>query len=181
MLEQASTLMIDPMLALLRNNQQWATFIIFMILVLEGVVFTTFIFSGSLLVLAVGVLISNGTFAYWPMFGTIFLGFWIGDTLNFILGNRGKPWLIKFPMINKHAKLIEAAERLISRYDIWAIVFSRFMGPTRPFVTFMAGAFGMRPAVFHIGTIAATLFLTFGLLNAGITGVQLWQGLKPAP
>ncbi len=178
MLEQANTLMIEPMIAMLRGNPQWTTFIIFAILTMEGVIFTTFIFSGTLLVLAVGALIQNGTFNYWTMFATVFLGFWFGDTLNYILGNRGKPWLLTFSIINKRPRLVERAERLITEYGIWAIVLSRFMGPSRPFVTFLAGAFGMRQSIFHLATIGATLLMTFGLLNAGITGLQLWKGLK---
>jgi membrane protein DedA with SNARE-associated domain len=178
MLEQANTLMIEPMMALLRGNPQWTIFIIFAILTMEGVIFTTFIFSGTLLVLAVGALILNGTLAYWPMFATIFLGFWCGDTLNYMLGYRGKPWLMTLPLIRRHTAMVDRAERLIADYGIWAIVLSRFMGPSRPFVTFLAGAFGMRQPIFHLATIAATLALTFGLLNAGITGLQLWKGLK---
>jgi membrane protein DedA with SNARE-associated domain len=178
MLEQANTLMIEPMVAMLRGNPQWTTLIIFAILTLEGVIFTTFIFSGTLLVLAVGALIQNGTLAYWPMFATIFMGFWFGDTLNYLLGNRGKNWLLKVPMIAKRKSMVDRAEKLIIDYDIWAIVLSRFMGPSRPFVTFLAGAFGMRQSVFHLATIAATLAITFGLLNAGITGLQLLKGLK---
>jgi membrane protein DedA with SNARE-associated domain len=177
-IEQTTALMIEPMLALLRNNQQWATLIIFIILVMEGVIFTTFIFSGTMLVLAVGFLIQNGTLAYWPMFSVIFLGFWVGDTLNFILGNYGKPWLLKFSLINKQTAKIDYAERMVRDNSIWAIALSRFLGPSRPFVTFLAGASGMRQPLFHVVTIAATLVLTFGLLNAGITGMQLWQGMK---
>jgi membrane protein DedA with SNARE-associated domain len=176
--EKAASLVIEPMLALLQGNQQWVTSIVFVILVMEGVVFTTFIFSGTLLVLAVGLLIQNGTLAYWPMFIVIFLGFWVGDTLSFVMGSYGKPWLLKFPLISKRLTIIERAERLIKNYGMWAIILSRFMGPCRPFVTFLAGAFAMRQPIFHLATIAATLFLTFGLLNAGITGAQLWQGMK---
>jgi membrane protein DedA with SNARE-associated domain len=165
---------VEPMLALLRNHADWAPLIVLGIMVLEGVIVTTFLFSAVVVSLATGVLIHNGALPYGPMFLAIFTGFWIGDTINFMIGYRGDSWFRSLNAVKKRPKLVAKAEALIENWGWAAIFISRFMGPSRPFVTFLAGACHMRHLQFHIATAVSTLLLTWGLLNAGITGAELW-------
>lgn len=170
--------MMEPILAFLRTHAGLAPLILFGIMLLEGIILTTFLFSGVVIVLASGALIQSGILPFAPVFFGIFLGFWIGDSINFMLGHKGEHWFRNLSIVRKRAHLLQKAEALILKWDWMAIFLSRFMGPSRPFVTFLAGTFHMRPSVFHGATILATLLLTAGLLNAGMTGVQLWQGWK---
>ena len=168
----------EPMLAFLRENAAYAPMILFAIMLLEGVVVTTFLFSGVVIILAAGALIQGGVLAYGPVFLGIFTGFWVGDTINFMLGHKGERWFRNLAVVRSRPQLVAKAEALLEKWGWMAIFGSRFLGPSRPFVTFLAGVFRMQPAVFHVATIAATALLTAGLLNAGMTGVQLWQGWK---
>jgi membrane protein DedA with SNARE-associated domain len=168
----------EPMLAFLRTHAAFAPLILFGIMLLEGIIVTTFLFSGVVIILAAGALIQGGILPYGPVFIGIFAGFWMGDTINFMLGHRGERWFRNLGVVRSRPQLLTKAEALLVKWDWMAIAASRFLGPSRPFVTFLAGVFQMRPAVFHLTTIAATLLLTAGLLNAGMTGVQLWQGWK---
>jgi membrane protein DedA with SNARE-associated domain len=74
--------------------------------------------------------------------------------------------------------MMQKAERLIENYGVTAIFISRFMGPSRAFVTFLAGACHMNQKDFHLATLVSTFLLTYGLLNAGMTGLQLWDRFK---
>jgi membrane protein DedA with SNARE-associated domain len=170
--------MAEPILAFLREHARWAPMILFGIMLLEGIIVTTFIFSGVVIILASGALIQGGILPYGPVFIGIFTGFWMGDTINFMMGHKGERWFRNLAMVRSRPQLVAKAEALLVKWDWMAIAASRFMGPSRPFVTFLAGVFQMRPMVFHLATIAATLLLTAGLLNAGMTGVQLWNSIK---
>jgi membrane-associated protein len=128
--------------------------------------------------LAAGALIQAGVLSYPHVFLAIFTGFWVGDTINFHLAHRGEAWFRSLSVVRSREAVLARAEALIARWGIAAIFLSRFLGPSRPFVTFVAGVLRMPPAGFHVATIIATLLLTFGLLNAGITGLELFERLK---
>jgi membrane protein DedA with SNARE-associated domain len=172
----------DLFVSSLSDIQRWMTanagimpFVLFGIMLLEGILFTTFLFSGSLILVASGALIHQGTLPYWPCFVAVVIGFWLGDTINFLIGRRGETWMRSSRFLAKHQALLDKAESFLKRWDKAAVFLSRFMGPTRPFVTFLAGAAGIRSAVFHAMTLLATILLTAGLFNAGSVGMKLWM------
>lgn len=170
--------MLETVIGFLTTHQRYAPLVIFGIMVLEGVLFTTFIFSGTLITIAAGALVQNGTLAYGPVFIAIFAGFWCGDTLNYMLGRTFEDKMRAMNFVLRHQDKLNKAEAFLNKWDGSAIFLSRFMGPTRPFVTLLAGAFHMRPSVFHGATVLSTLILTAGLLNAGSYGLQMLKGLK---
>jgi membrane protein DedA with SNARE-associated domain len=169
---------LDGLLKGLAANPGIALAAIFAIMVLEGLIVTTFIFSGSLTLLAAGALVQAGALSFPAAFATIVAGFWLGDWLNYRLGHRGEAWFRSLGVVRRREATVARAEALLLRWG-WAAVFiSRFMGPARPFVTFLAGVFGVRPLAFHLATLACTAVLTAGLLHAGMTGMQLVRTLR---
>ena len=162
----------------LRLNAGWIPAILFGVMLLEGILFTTFLFSGSVICLAAGALVQIGVVGYFPVFLAIFTGFWVGDGINFMLGHRGETWVKGLAMVQSRPQLLARAETLIKKWGITAIFVSRFLGPTRPFVTLLAGVMHMSQLAFHTATVVSTLLLTWGLLNAGMTGVVAWNALK---
>ncbi len=170
--------MLAGVTAFMQTHAIWGAPILFAVMVLEGIILTTFIFSGSFMVLAAGALIQAGVLEFTSCFLSIFTGFWLGDWINYEIGRKGDPWFRNLGAVKKRPALMQKAEKMIENYGVTAIFLSRFMGPTRPFVTFLAGACHMRPKDFHLATVVATFLLTAGLLNAGMTGVQLWDKLK---
>jgi membrane protein DedA with SNARE-associated domain len=169
---------LDAITAFMRVHAAWGAPILFGIMLLEGVILTTFLFSGSLMIVAAGVLIQAGVLAYAPCFIAIVAGFWLGDWINFELGRRSEAWLRSFGVVSRNAALLDRAETFLKRWDKAAIFLSRFMGPLRPFVVFLAGPAGVSARTFHLMTLLSTLLVTAGLLNAGITGVQLFERWK---
>jgi membrane protein DedA with SNARE-associated domain len=179
MLETIGKDVLEPMISWLRTNGSYAPLILFGVTVLEGIVLTTFIFSGVVFVLAAGVLIKLGALDYTHVFLAIVTGFWVGDTINFHLAHRGENWFRNLSIIRNRPELLGKAEAFIQKWGLAAIFLSRFMGPGRAFVTFAAGVLRMPAQPFHLATILATLLLTAGLLNAGMTGVELWERYRP--
>ena len=167
--------LIELMLAFLKTHSAWAPLILFGVMFLEGIILTTFIFSGVVFALATGALIKSGILPYGPVFFAIFMGFWVGDTINFMIGEKGERWFRNLSLVKSRPQMLEKAEAFLTKWDVLAIFFSRFMGPSRPFITFLAGTFHMRPLQFHAATIISTFILTALLLNAGMTGVELWK------
>jgi membrane protein DedA with SNARE-associated domain len=178
MLELVGRDVLEPMIGWLRTNAAYAPLILFGVMLLEGIVLTTFIFSGVVFVLAAGVLIKLDILSYRHVFLAIFTGFWVGDALNYHLAHKGEAWFRNLSMVRSRPAMLEKAEAFIGKWGLAAIFLSRFMGPSRAFVTFLAGALRMPPTGFHLATIVSTLLLTAGLLNAGMAGVELWEKFK---
>jgi membrane protein DedA with SNARE-associated domain len=179
MLELVGRDVLEPMVAFLRANSAYVPLILFGVMLLEGIVLTTFIFSGVVFCLAAGALIQTGALSYAPVFLAIFTGFWVGDTINFHLAHRGETWFRGLTVVRDRPHMLEKAEAFIKKWGLAAIFASRFMGPSRAFVTFLAGVLRMPPTGFHVATIVSTLILTAGLLNAGMAGVELWEKFRP--
>jgi membrane protein DedA with SNARE-associated domain len=169
---------IEGMMTVMRTHAAWAGLILFAIMALEGVILTTFLFSGSLVIVATGALIQQGALGYWPCFAAIVAGFWFGDWINYEFGRRGEAWMRSFGVVQRNVALLDRAEAFIGRWDKASIFISRFMGPMRPFVVFLAGPAGIRPGTFHVMTMLSTLLVAAGLLNAGMTGMQLLGRLR---
>jgi membrane protein DedA with SNARE-associated domain len=169
---------MEGMMAFMRLHAAWGAPILFGVMLLEGILVTTFIFSGALMLVAAGGLIQAGVLSYPSVFAAVTAGFWLGDWINFEIGRRAEHWFRGLGMVKNRPELMGKAERLITRHGWAAIFISRFLGPSRPFVTFLAGTCRMDQGPFHIATAASTLLLTAGLLNAGMTGVQLFEKFK---
>jgi undecaprenyl-diphosphatase len=173
MLDVAGRDAIEPVLTALRANPDLAVLALFGATAIEGVVLTTFFLSGTVVTVAAGAAIMAGSLDYTAAFGAIFAGFWAGDTANFALGRHGKPWLESRGALTSRVALLAKGEALVARHGWIAMFLSRFMGPVRPFATLAAGALRMRALPFHAATITSTAILTYGLLNAGMTGASL--------
>jgi membrane protein DedA with SNARE-associated domain len=169
---------IDGIATFMRSHAAWAGPILFAVMALEGIILTTFIFSGSLVIVAAGALIQQGVLPLAPCFTAIVAGFWFGDWINYEFGRRGEAWMRSFAIVQRNVGLLDRAEAFLSRWDKASIFLSRFVGPMRPFVVFLAGPAGISPATFHLMTLLSTLLVTAGLLNAGMTGMQLWDRLR---
>lgn len=170
---------LEAIVAFMRAHGHWSLPILFGIMVLEGILATTFIFSATLMTLAAGAMVQAGALGLASAFATIVAGLWLGDWINYAIGRRGEAWARTTPFVRRRLDLLQKAERLIVRHGAAAIFLSRFMGPLRPFVTMLAGAAGMPARPFHLATLAATGLSTAGLLYAGMGGVELVSRLRP--
>jgi membrane protein DedA with SNARE-associated domain len=159
----------------LRAHPYATPLLIFGVMVLEGVVVTTFIFSATLIILAAGAMVQAGVLGYPAVFAAIFLGLWAGDALNFGLAARGESWFQHLQVVRRHQSMLRRAEHLVSRWGLLAIFLSRFMGPTRPFVTLLAGLLKMSAGRFHLVTALSSLLLTAALMQLGMGGLAAWK------
>jgi membrane protein DedA with SNARE-associated domain len=170
--------MLESITAFMRAHAAYGAPILFCIMVLEGVILTTFLFSGTVMILAAGALIQAGVLSAPHCFVAIVAGFWLGDWINFEMGRRSEQWLRGFGVVQRNAALLDRAEAFLKRFDKAAIFLSRFMGPLRPFVVFLAGPAGISSRTFHVMTFLSTLLVAAGLLNAGMTGAQVLERWK---
>lgn len=139
----------------LSANPGWLSFAVFAIALVESLALVGILVPGVAVLFAVTVLAGNaGTpipeLLVWGAVGAI-----IGDALSFWLGRRLKGRLHRFWPFSHYPALIRKAESLFVRHGGVSVVIGRFVGPVRPLLPMVAGAFNM-PArhflLFNIGS-----------------------------
>lgn len=165
--------LILQQLDLLQRHAGLVFVVLFLAMAMEGVVFTTLLMSGTVVLLAAGAAIAAGSLSYTPTFIALVLGLWAGDTASYWLGRRAKPWLMRQSFVARRADAMAKGEAMVARHGWLAIFVTRFMGPVRPFVTLAAGACNMGAVAFHVTTLVSTAIVTAALLQAGMTGLSV--------
>ena len=101
-----------------------------------------------LLSLTLAAVAAEVSLPLWLVAGT--LGAFLGDGLSFWLGQRAGPRVHHWRFFQKHPQWLHDGERFFRRYGIWSIIVGRFIGPLRPVVPLVAGAFEMPARAFWL-------------------------------
>jgi len=139
----------------------------FFIAFCESFVLVSFVFPGSTLLFAIGIM---GAAAAVPLGGILaaaVLGAIAGQASSFWLGRSvrrspGRVW-----PFNRNPELIGDARSLFQECGIGGVFASRFLAPLRAVVPFVAGMFGMSAGRFWLMNVASALIWTPGVLLSG--------------
>ena len=140
---------------------------IFLSALLEAVPIFGSIIPGSTVILALSALVPSGNLHLLPVLSAAFAGAVLGDGLAFLIGNRAKGILSKWPM-SRYPALVADSENFFNRYGTLAVFFARFVPPVRAFVPITAGALGMPWQKFYSVNVAAVLIWAPAMVLPGV-------------
>ncbi len=143
--------------------------LIFIIAFLESFVFTGLIIPGTIMLVAMGFIASQGPINFFMLFMLTAIAAILGDILNFYLGmTQGARLIIsvsgRFKIKTDYLRI---GEDFFSHHGDKSIFIGRFVALIRPFIPFIAGIFKMPWKVFLFWNILsgfawAGLYLTLG-------------------
>lgn len=141
----------------LAANPGWLAIAVFAIALMESLALVGILVPGVAVLFAVTVLAGKaGTpiaeLLIWGAAGAI-----IGDVLSFWLGRRLKGRLHRFWPFGHFPALIRKAESLFVRHGGISVVIGRFVGPVRPLLPMVAGAFNMPTRHFLLFNIGSAI------------------------
>jgi len=84
----------------------------------------------------------------WLVCGVV--GAFCGDGLSYVLGQRAGPAVHRWRFFRHHPLWLERGEVFFQRWGAWSIIIGRFIGPVRPVVPLVAGAFNMPASRFWL-------------------------------
>lgn len=172
---------VQPMIDWLAANPGWLTFAIFLTALLESLAVAGILVPGVAILFAVAVLagktgIPVAEILLWGTAGAV-----LGDSLSFWLGRKLRGRLHQVWPFRRYPDLVQRAEALFLRHGGKSVVFGRFVGPVRPFIPMVAGAFGMRARYFFMVNVGSALvWAPFYLLPGYAVGSAL-TGPEPIP
>jgi membrane-associated protein len=140
----------------------WTYGLLFLIIMCEtGLVVTPFLPGDSLLFTA-GAFAAQGSLNVYVLFGLLFVAAFLGDTLNYWIGNKFGEIILEHDSKYVNKKHLEKTNDFFKKYGGKTIIFARFMPIVRTLAPFVAG----------IGKMEYLRFLSFNII-----GGLCWVGL----
>ncbi len=139
----------------------WTYWILAITVLLETVVVTSIFFPGTFLVITGGMLAQHGTISYPELAIFVTAGAYLGSEISYRLGCMTAQKLARRPNLveGPHAR---RAKKLFNRYEGFALIIARFLGPLAGFVPFAAAMAGQPHRKFTLWNLAASA--AFGII-----------------
>lgn len=172
---------IQALTAWLAANPAWVTGAIFITSLLESLAMAGLLVPGVAILFAVAVLAGKAGIPAVEILAWGAAGAIIGDGLSFWLGRQFRGRLHQVWPFRRYPEMIRRAERLFIRHGGKSVVIGRFVGPVRPVIPMVAGAFNMPARRFGLVNVSSALaWAPFYLLPGYSVGMAL-TGPDPIP
>ncbi len=157
---------------------------IFIIAFFESFIFTGLIIPGTIMLVAMGFIASQGPINFLMLFILTSIAAILGDMLNFYLGKtKGADLIIavsgRFKIKTDYLKI---GEEFFKAHGNKSVFIGRFVALIRPFIPFIAGIFKMPWRIFLFwnvlsGFIWAGIYLTLGyFFGRALDTIVQWSG-----
>ncbi|MBI5045846.1 MAG: DedA family protein [Candidatus Niyogibacteria bacterium] len=150
--------------------------LIFVVSLVESLAFVGLAVPGTLILLMVGILVSQGFLDLFDSAVFVTLGAILGDIVSFILGRKfSSPNKIMFA-----SAYMAKGQEFFKKHGGKSILLGRFIGPLRPIIPFVAGLSNMEVRRFLAWSIFSSSFWTMVLLIFGyffgqtLRAIGLW-------
>ena len=154
----------------------WAYALLFGFAFGESIVVVGLIVPGATLVVLFGFVLSQGIYSFGDAFLVAAVGAILGDVFSFVLGRRGVDPARRFPRLFAQST-VDRAEKFMNEYGVAGVFLGRFIGPLRPLVPFVAGAFKMRWRSFMVMNILSGILWSASYLAIGFFFGQFWGSI----
>lgn len=159
-----------------RDHQEWAPLIVFVLAFLESIVGLSLAIPSTPLFVGVGALIGASNIAFWPIFAGVALGGFLGDWASYVLGFRLKDRVLGWEAVRKRPEIIARTQGFVQKWGAWGVFFGRFVSPIRSFVPFVAGMFQMPQLRFQFANASSAVVWAYILLAPGATFLRGYFG-----
>lgn len=173
---------LQPMIEWLAANPGWLALAVFTIALIESLALAGILIPGMAILFAVTVLAGKAGAAvpvllFWTAVGAI-----LGDLLSFWLGRALKGRLHRVWPFSRYPALIRKAESLFVRHGGVSVLIGRFVGPVRPVLPMVAGAFSMPARHFLMfNVLSALIWAPFSILPGYAIGNTLASPVSIPP
>lgn len=163
-------------------NPGWLTFTLFATALTESLAIAGVIVPGVALLFALSVLAGNSGMALPETLLFAGLGAVTGDVASFALGRLMKNRLHSVWPLSRYPGVIDRGEAFFQTHGGKSVVIGRFIGPIRPVMPLIAGAFHMPwPRFLAFNLISAVGWALVYVFPGFAVGSAIASGIKPPP
>ena len=163
-------------------NPGWLTFALFATALAESLAIAGIIVPGVALLFAIAVLAGNSGMALPETLLWAGLGAVAGDTASFALGRLLKGRLHSVWPLSRYPAVVDRGERFFQTHGGKSVVIGRFVGPIRPVIPLIAGAFHMTwPRFLMFNLLSAVGWALVYVLPGFAVGSAIANEIEPPP
>ncbi len=166
----------SALLSFARNNETFIELFLFLLGFAESLVVVSIFVPASGLFLGVAALEAAAGNPVLPIILAGAAGCFFGDMLSYLIGASVKDGLSKAWPFTRYPLWLPRTRELFERRGVLAIFVSKFVGPLRPVVPFVAGASQMSIVVFASASAASSLVWSSAFLAPGYYGIKWLLG-----
>lgn len=163
----------------LEQIHNWGLFAyaaMFLIAFLESFVFIGIAIPGTVIMVFLGFISSNGVLDFFPLVGATFLGACLGDLASFYIGAQKGSWAVSvLSRLFKRTDYIKVGEDFFERYGNKSVFIGRFIAIVRPFIPFVAGMFKMNWKPFLFWNVLSALIWSSLYISIGYFFGYAWR------
>ena len=160
-------------LAFVEAHKAWTPLIAGVLAFCESVAFLSFLVPATVILLALGPIISAANIPLWSVILCAAVGAALGDWISYEFGRYFKDDAKGMWPMRRYPGAVARAEAFCARWGAGAVALGRFFGPIRAVIPLVAGVFGVRRIPFQAANLISALAWSFLLLAPG-AGLMSW-------
>ena len=170
---------VDPVIDFVKNNQQWALPIVFLLAFGESLAFISLILPATVILASIAGLLGGAQvdkmMAFWVWFAAG-LGGALGYAMSYWIGWWFRDDIEKVWPLRNHPDAVARTRAFFKKWGALAVFFGHFFGPVRAVIPVVAGSLGLRHLTFQIANITSSFLWALGVLILPLYGIK-WLSL----
>ena len=170
---------IDPVIDFVKNNQEWALPIVFLLAFGESLAFISLILPATVILASIAGLLGGAqvdkVMAFWVWFAAG-LGGALGYAVSYWIGWWFRDDIEKVWPLRNHPDAVARTRAFFKKWGALAVFFGHFFGPVRAVIPVVAGSLGLRHLTFQIANITSSFLWALGVLILPLYGIK-WLSL----
>jgi membrane protein DedA with SNARE-associated domain len=170
---------VDPVIDFVKNNQEWALPIVFLLAFGESLAFVSLILPATVILASIAGLLGGAqvdkVMAFWVWFAAGFGGA-LGYAVSYWIGWWFRDDIEKVWPLRNHPDAVSRARAFFKKWGALAVFFGHFFGPVRAVIPVIAGSLGLRQLTFQIANITSSFLWALGVLILPLYGIK-WLSL----
>lgn len=138
----------------------------------ESLVFSGIFVPGTVVLVLMGGLVSYDMYDFYSLAASGISGAIIGNAISYELGRLGRVHVERWSVFNGY---LARAKAFFLRHRNKSVFLGRFVGPIRPFIPFIAGAFDMSRMHFYTSNIFSAILWSIWYLGLGYAFGIAWK------
>ncbi len=144
----------------LTANPGWAGFWVFVMSLVESLLFIGILIPGIIILFGIGAMISLGSMDMMPIWIWGSIGAFFGDIISYHLGRRYRQHIADLWPFSRFPEMLGRGHEYFHKHGAKSVFAGRFIGPLRPVIPVTAGIMGMPPRKFLMVAIPACILWT---------------------
>ena len=166
---------VQPYLAYLKANPDWALTIVFLIAFGEALLIIGLFVPSTVVLVGAGMLVGTGNLGFWPVFLATGIGAIAGDQVSYWAGRFYGERLKTMWPLSRYPALMAKGEDYVRRHGGKSIAIGRFVPGVKAVVPGIVGMFRMNQLFFVIVNVTSGIAWTLAHI---VPGILLGQGLS---